>query len=325
MKIFLFLLSFNLILINQLYCQDIRSGEIYFSSLGYDSVRAEIVLYTQINMATNRDTVIISWGDGAQDIVPIGNASIIFPNVYKFVSIAYHQYGIQGLYQLNVEVSFYVNNISNIQNSSNEKINLNAELLIDSLNGVVDSPLPTLEQDFQWNCCNWIHNSSMYDPNNDSLSYSIVNLPVGNYTLPNVTIDSTGTLSFEPDSNGRYAFAFKVKKWRHINNGYTYCGYMVRQMLIDVTTWNWIDDHELNFELNIFPNPCPELLTIAFPLSEQCSELTITDVIGKRQLEEKLAANTKKKELNVSKLSPGIYFLTLVTAKYKLTKKLMVE
>src|SRR4051812_3889893 len=117
MKIFTFLVTFSFILINRLCGQDIRSGEIYFSSLDYDSIKAEIILYTQINTAINRDSITIQWGDGSEEAVAIANPNVIFPNVYKYFSIAYHHYLSQGLFQINVEVPNYVNDISNIQNS----------------------------------------------------------------------------------------------------------------------------------------------------------------------------------------------------------------
>jgi hypothetical protein len=79
-----------------------------------------------------------------------------------------------------------------------------------------------------------------------------------------------------------------------------------------------INQHTLLNELSIYPNPAKDKLTVTLINSDN-SIITITDVLGKQLIREKLADS--QTELNVSELNSGIYFVN-VNGK---TQKIVVE
>jgi hypothetical protein len=78
----------------------------------------------------------------------------------------------------------------------------------------------------------------------------------------------------------------------------------------------------LNFSL--YPNPSKYFINVSFssPLSEDALLISI-DLMGKRQFRVFIPRQTAKKEIDISELSSGIYFLTLETRTGSVTKKLV--
>lgn len=89
-----------------------------------------------------------------------------------------------------------------------------------------------------------------------------------------------------------------------------------------------IDENMQRNELIIFPNPANSSLTISFSSSQkQTVELRIYNTLGKQIYVEKeeITAGKFEKEINVEKLSDGIYFLQLKTKEGLMNKKIMVQ
>ena len=76
------------------------------------------------------------------------------------------------------------------------------------------------------------------------------------------------------------------------------------------TNWNFvgIEDYAPNYEVAIFPNPAEDVLNIRTSTFENVT-YTFYDALGKIVLQDKLAA--EQTPIQVSKLAPGSYFLTL--------------
>jgi len=73
--------------------------------------------------------------------------------------------------------------------------------------------------------------------------------------------------------------------------------------------------------LSIFPNPANDFLKIRFQGTASSLEITITDITGNIILREPIKESTEIHAIDVSMLSPGIYFLTLKTGSDILTRK----
>ncbi|HKR05215.1 MAG TPA: kelch repeat-containing protein [Bacteroidia bacterium] len=81
-------------------------------------------------------------------------------------------------------------------------------------------------------------------------------------------------------------------------------------------------------ELLVFPNPANSSLTISFPSSEkQTVELRLYNTLGKQIYfsKEEIAKGKFEKDINVEKLSEGIYFLQLKTKEGLMNKKVIVQ
>jgi PKD repeat protein len=80
-----------------------------------------------------------------------------------------------------------------------------------------------------------------------------------------------------------------------------------------------IDNINLNREINIYPNPTSNQLTIT--TGQNISEVAIIDITGKTIMVAKENTNT----LNVTDLSDGIYFIQLITEERTITKKFVKQ
>ncbi|HKR04706.1 MAG TPA: kelch repeat-containing protein [Bacteroidia bacterium] len=81
-------------------------------------------------------------------------------------------------------------------------------------------------------------------------------------------------------------------------------------------------------ELLVFPNPANSSFTISFTLSEkQIVELRIYNTLGEIQLFQSFRTLEKlfEKEINVERLSDGIYFLQLKTKERNLNRKVIIS
>ncbi len=88
---------------------------------------------------------------------------------------------------------------------------------------------------------------------------------------------------------------------------------------------NGISENETEEEFYFYPNPTTLTFTINIPLISISYRLIISDVLNRQIKTEILPAKTTRKELDISELTTGIYFLTLESEKGRVTKKLIKE
>jgi choice-of-anchor B domain-containing protein len=80
------------------------------------------------------------------------------------------------------------------------------------------------------------------------------------------------------------------------------------------------------FDLVVYPNPAHDNLTVKFnDLKDQDAKLTLINSLGQIVIEESLASDCCTKDLNVSGLSKGIYFLQVTGNSVREVKKIMVD
>ncbi|MEA3505752.1 MAG: C25 family cysteine peptidase, partial [Bacteroidota bacterium] len=78
----------------------------------------------------------------------------------------------------------------------------------------------------------------------------------------------------------------------------------------------------LKNSLKIYPNPAKTNLFVVVPTNIVNGTIEIKDITGRTVL--KTGIKNKKTEINIRNLVAGNYFITLVTEKYKITRKLVV-
>ena len=81
----------------------------------------------------------------------------------------------------------------------------------------------------------------------------------------------------------------------------------------------------LESEFYYYPNPSSSLIKINFPALTRPFVFTISDVFGKTLTEKNLSSQTLRKELDISELAAGIYFITLESESGSVTKKFIKQ
>lgn len=84
-----------------------------------------------------------------------------------------------------------------------------------------------------------------------------------------------------------------------------------------------VDDLPTEY-IKVYPNPVTDILTIETP-DFPAFELSLQDLNGRSVIQHKVIANQVKMEINVSDLSPGIYFLSLVADGKQTTRRIVIQ
>ena len=192
---------------------------------------------TKSSSDADRTELEIKWGDGSKDTIPRNNALTIYDfqyDVQQNFYIGIHTYTGPGNFIVSIEDPNRNSGVINIVNSVNAVFCVQTEIVISPFIGspnnsliIEDCPCP------EFACLNktYCYNLSAYDPDGDSLAYSLVpcrgedclEMSIPNiYNYPQVvgggilSIDSiTGTLCWEnPLVQGEYNIAIKISEYR---------------------------------------------------------------------------------------------------------------
>lgn len=215
-----------------------RAGEITYRQTGPLTVEVTITTYTKTSStAADRDSLDIIWGDGSIEIVTrTGSGTKLANDVKKNEYTAEHTYPGRGTYTvafqdpnrvgniLNVnypnslDVPFYLATTFTLLNTQFQGFNNSAQLLQPPID------IACVRQPFT-------HNPNAFDPDGDSLSYSLVaplqgpGEPVPNYKFPhqilpgpdNIAVINpvTGTFTWlSPPQEGEYNIAIRINEYR---------------------------------------------------------------------------------------------------------------
>ena len=220
-----------------------RAGEIsyvYISGLTYEFT---ITTYTYTPSPADRPEIEVFWGDGTSSIINRHLKENLENNISRNVYITQHTFSAAGTFHVTFEDPNRNAGIVNIPSSVEIPFFIETILIINPFIGGNSSPQllnPPLD-----NACTHVpfyHNPGAYDPDGDSLSYSLIPCrgyngeDIPGYTLPAasnfIAIDPhTGDLTWDsPMMAGEYNIAILIEEWR---NGIL-IGSMVRDMQITV-------------------------------------------------------------------------------------------
>ena len=117
------------------------------------------------------------------------------------------------------------------------------------------------------------------------------------------------------------AFSFIVTA---SNNGWT--GTHRFHIVIDENAITFVSDKQPANHFNLFPNPATDRITVMFdrPLGD-LTIMEMTDVNGRRVMQQKMEQGLQQATFNVMGLTPGVYFLTVRNSSGILAKKLVVQ
>jgi gliding motility-associated-like protein len=267
------------------------AGEITYECLGTGSTyRIYVTTYTNSTSPADRCELLVDWGDGTDQVVPRrngfqticpnanqhdGEPLLNFANTKKNIYWEDHTYSSSGsAYVVTIKDPNRVTGIENIPNSVNVPFYLQTTIVVDPNIGCNTGPqLTTIPLDKACLGKCYYHNPGAYDPDGDSLSFSIGDcldtngLPIPGYVLPNIagggnlSINSvTGDLAWcAPQVAGKYNIVIYIEEWRRQPNGNRVkIGTVLRDMSIDVQD-NCTND---NPEIPDLPDLCVDAGTL---------------------------------------------------------------
>ncbi len=221
-----------------------RAGEVTLQQISGFTYEIKIVTFTYTLSFADRDALEVQWGDNSTSIAPRISPVIKLPNYYqKNTYITRHTYPGPGTYQIVVQDPNRNLGVKNIPNSVNVIFSVKTTISINS--GIGDNSTPVLLNapiDRAALGQIFIHNPAAFDPDGDSISYSLAicskenGLLIENYTYPKASdslyVDAiTGDLVWNtPVDTGIYNIAMNISEWR---DGIK-IGNIVRDMQIEV-------------------------------------------------------------------------------------------
>lgn len=231
-----------------------RSGAITFVHISGYTYEFTISTCTKSSSDADRPELEVRWGDGSLDTIPRLSIQQITADVQKNTYIGRHTFTGPATYIVSVEDPNRNSGVLNITNSVDKVFCIQSEVVISPFIGtpnnsliIEDCPCPEFACQGKLYC----YNLSAYDPDGDSLSYSLVPCRGENclqmsipeiYEYPDavgggiMTIDPvSGTLCWDaPLFQGEYNLAIKITEWR---NGF-YVGSVIQDMQLTVKPCN---------------------------------------------------------------------------------------
>jgi len=223
------LIGFILLLITPVNATHNRAGEITYTWISGYTYQVTITTFTYSPSPANRSELEISWGDNTSDILPLQNGvHIQLPDDYfKNIYIGQHTYAGPGTYELLMQDPNRNAGVVNIPNSVNTIFSIITQLVINPLLGQNSTPI-LLNYPIDKGAVGqiFIHNPGAYDPDGDSLSYSIDTCrdqngnvitdyvyPTAKYSLYVDPVKGNFVWNY-PESTGNYNVAMRIYAWR---------------------------------------------------------------------------------------------------------------
>lgn len=239
-------IMFSLLVI-PLWATHQRSGEITYEHLYGLTYRFTIITYTYTPSPADRPEIEVFWGDGSSSVIPRQAKNNLGNDISQNIYTAEHTYAGNGIYTVSFEDPNRNAGIVNIPNSVNIPFYIETTLIINPFLGNNSSP-QLLNAPIDNGCKNapYYHNPGAYDPDGDSLSFSLITCrgfegeDIPGYVLPSasnfIQIDPlTGDLTWDsPMMVGEYNIAILIQEWRHG----VLIGSVVRDMQISIVACN---------------------------------------------------------------------------------------
>jgi gliding motility-associated-like protein len=225
-----------------------RAGEITYRHISGYTYEITVLTYTFTPSLANRDSLPVIWGDGSPMVYVQIDQKVFLPNNVRYNTyVGVHTYPGSGTYIISMEDPNRNAGVVNIPGSVNQAFYIETMLVINPFIGPNSSPqllAPPLD-----NACvghPFMHNPTAFDPDGDSLSYSIIvckgagGQNITQYTYPQASVSlaidpvSGDFLWDSPIQNGDFNIAILIEEWRYGVR----IGYVIRDMQIFVASCN---------------------------------------------------------------------------------------
>lgn len=226
-----------------------RAGEITYRHISGLTYEFKITTYTYTPSPADRPEIEVLWGDGTSSVVNRTRRVQVpeYDDVTLNEYVTQHTFPTTGSYSITFEDPNRNAGVVNIPNSVNIPFFLETILNINPFLGQNNSP-QLLNPPIDNGCTGvpYYHNPGAYDPDGDSLSYSLIECrgyggnSIPGYTFPaasnSLTIDPvTGEVTWDsPMMVGEYNIAILIREWRHG----VLIGSVVRDMQINIVACN---------------------------------------------------------------------------------------
>lgn len=228
-----------------------RGGEIRYAHVEGHTYQAEFVLYTRLGVPIDIHEIVVDWGDGTTDTIPLAsfheelNDSTCNGRMTGFYQ-AEHTWPGPGSYQITTRVFNRSSGILNIPESVNIPACISALLVIDPVLGPNNSIRFNHSQAyFTWNWNTLVHDPGMSEADGDSIAFEVV-VPLGQDCIPivgwtppggasNTWLDpASGVFQWElPQLLGEWNLTIRGSEWR---NGQL-IGQVTRDMTVCITAY----------------------------------------------------------------------------------------
>ncbi len=227
-----------------------RAGEITYKQISGYTYEITVFTYTDpANTAADRQEIEVFFGDGKSEIVPRanGNGQIVNPDINNTIKMniyrTTHTYPGPYTYLINITDQNRVDGIKNINGGKSVSIPIYIESLLNVKPSIGNNQSPVLLMPpVDVGCVNktFTHNPSAYDPDGDSLVFSIIapkmsmGIEVPNFTIPSHSDTfhielNTGQLTWRtPLEAGHYNWAILIQEFR----AGKMIGFVVRDMQV---------------------------------------------------------------------------------------------
>ena len=237
-----------------------RAGEITYSWVSGMTYKFTVTTYTKDDAPADRCELTLEFGDGSSAVFPRvnGNSGSCNParmgeplvnNVRKNIYEGQYTYQAPGYYTISMQDLNRNGGINNIPNSINIPFYITTTLLVDPSVGTNSSPVlnyPPIDNGCTFK--KFVHNPSAFDPDGDSLYYSLIDCKgLLGTDIPEtydpasiqdpVIIDSlTGDFIWDvPKVGGQFNFAILIQEYRKGNNGiWRLMGAVTRDFQVDI-------------------------------------------------------------------------------------------
>ncbi|MCX6182924.1 MAG: gliding motility-associated C-terminal domain-containing protein [Bacteroidetes bacterium] len=224
MRIFLLILFLSGSIL--LHATHNRAGEITYTQTGKNTVIISVVTYTKESSPADRPYIELAWGDGKNDTLKRadGYPKLFGPDLNINLYEATHTYPSSGEYIIAFEDPNREEGVVNIPNSVNVPFYIYTKIILNPFLGNNNSPkllYPPIDDACLGKA--YLHNPGAYDPDGDSLVYSLVSCKgtdganVSGYFLPAGTSLNSSTGDFfwnAPNQLGDYNFAILIDEYR---------------------------------------------------------------------------------------------------------------
>lgn len=227
---YLFILFVFTILGQSVYATHQRAAEITYRHISGYTYEFTLITYTYTLSPADRPELELNWGDGSSTSLPriekteVPGVADITRNVY----IGTHTYSAPYTYTVTMEDPNRNNGVINIPYSVNVPMFISTTIVVNPILGPNSSPILT-NPPIDMGCVGlpFYHNPGAYDPDGDSLAYSLIpcrgedGLNIIGYAYPSATnsfsIDPvSGTLTWDsPILQGEYNVAILIEEFRN--------------------------------------------------------------------------------------------------------------
>jgi gliding motility-associated-like protein len=210
-----------------------RAGEITYEHLAGLEYKVTLTTYTKTSaIAADRPALELKWGDGSSDTLSRDQIIYLTGDAQKNLYYGTHTYAGPGTFVISMEDPNRNEGVVNIPSSVSTVFYIESVLTIDPVLGHNNSVILT-NGPLDNACIDklYIHNTGAYDPDGDSLSYSLIvckaldGLPIPGYTYPDqwpvgpdnqMYIDQiSGNVFWDtPQLQGEYNIAILIEEWR---------------------------------------------------------------------------------------------------------------